>query len=72
MEKKLLEKTPSLSKIIESNFNKRNNDVIFLLDISESMSCGNREDYALREILKVLKYFNHFTILEGGRIHGKF
>ena len=52
-EKNLLDKAPNILRLLESNFNKKNNDIIFLLDISESMGGSNKEDYALREILKV-------------------
>lgn len=44
-------------RLYEANFNKKNNDIIFLLDISESMGVGFKEDYALREILKVQRLF---------------
>jgi len=52
-EKNLLMKAPNIQRLYESNFIKKNNDIIFLLDISESMGVGFKEDYALREILKV-------------------
>ena len=70
---------------MDRNLKKNNNDIIFLLDISESMT-ENKEEYALREILKFFdKYmepedrvgfirFNHnchviFTLRERGKNH---
>jgi hypothetical protein len=83
--KNLLSKAPNIQRILDRNLKKNNNDIIFLLDISESMT-ENKEDYALREILKFFdKYmepndraafirFNHncnviFTLTERGKNH---
>ncbi len=51
--KNLLAKAPNIDKLLRNNFEKKNNDIVFLLDSSESMGTGSRKDYALREILKV-------------------
>ena len=83
--KGLLYKAPNVQRILDRNMKKNNNDIIFLLDISESMT-ENKEKYALREILKFFdKYmdhndrvavirFNHnchviFTLRERGKNH---
>lgn len=83
--KNLLHKAPNIQKILDRNLKKNNNDIIFLLDNSESMK-GNKEEYALREILVFFdKYmepkdrvgfirFNHnchviFTLRERGKNH---
>jgi hypothetical protein len=53
-ENNLLNRAPNIVKMIEINFNKRkNNDIVFLLDLSESMEKSKRRVYGLREILKV-------------------
>lgn len=81
----LLYRAPNIQKLLDRNLKKNNNDIVFLLDISESMT-QNKEGYALREILKFFdKYmepndrvafirFNHnchvvFNLRERGKNH---
>ena len=49
----LLEKAQNVEKLLNNNFEKKNNDIVFLLDSSESMGTSPRKEYAIREILKV-------------------
>lgn len=49
----LLSKAPNIIKILEHYEKRKNNDIVFLLDSSESMGTEPRKDYATREILNV-------------------
>jgi hypothetical protein len=56
-EQNLIHKAPNILKILEHYNKRKNNDIVFLLDSSESMGTEARKDYAIREILKVIKNF---------------
>ena len=64
--KNLLEEAPNIPKLLENTVSKKNKDIVFALDFSESMTHPGRKAYALKAILTVKKkkyqYFFQITL----------
>ena len=61
--KGLLEQAPNIPKILDNTVSKKNKDIVFALDYSESMTQPGRLQYATKAIVTVNpKYFNKISI----------
>lgn len=49
----MLDQAPNIPKLLENTLSKKNKDIVFALDYSESMTQGTRLEYATKAILVV-------------------